>query len=225
RVSAIVARLNPRIAQRFQALAAGRRDDIQKALFRHVSEQGDFILKSEAEAYEATSLAAIAANADDPERVAAAQDRLWASKLATLTRLGATPEIIRAERAGLEAKVHGTLLDQYLAARDYPKAIAYYEANREALGERADEYGKQIEQARLVYEETATADRLIAQFGAGPAAIAQAKLIEDPVLRERVESRIDREAARRERLRNEGERITREQAWAKLEQSPPTADL
>lgn len=225
RVSAIVARLNPRIAQRFQALAAGRRDDIQKALFRHVSEQGDFILKSEAEAYEATSLAAIAANADDPERVAAEQDRLWASKLATLTRLGATPEIIRAERAGLEAKVHSTLLDQYLAARDYPKAIAYYEANREALGERADEYGKQVEQARLIYEETATADRLIGQFGAGPAAIAQAKLIEDPVLRERVESRIDREAARRERLRNEGERITREQAWAKLEQAPPTADL
>lgn len=225
RVSAIAAKLNPRVAARFQALAAGRRDDVQKSLFRHVAAQSDYILEAEAAAYEQTAIANIAANADDPERVALEAERLWASQLATLTRMGAPAEAIKAKKQQVEQAVHSTLLDQRLARGDYAGAIAYYDQHREALGAKADEYGAQVRQARLVLEETTLSDDLIGRFGAGPAAMAQARLIEDPVLRKRVESRIDREANRRERLQQQGERAIREQAWAKVEGADPTADL
>jgi hypothetical protein len=213
------------LRMRFRQLADGRRQDVQRQLFRHVSQQSDVILESEAKAYEQTALANIAVHAGDNERVSAETDRLWAAKLTTLTRLGATPEVIKAERAGMEASVHGAVLDQFLARSDYQGAIAYYDQNREALGVRADEYGKAVQQARLVVQETSESDRIIAGYGTGPAAIAAARKIDDPILRERVESRIDREAARRDRLVREGEKAVRESAWSKIEQAPAGADL
>ena len=162
------------LRMRFRQLADGRRQDVQRQLFRHVSQQSDVILESEAKAYEQTALANIAVHAGDNERVSAETDRLWAAKLTTLTRLGATPEVIKAERQATEASVHGAVLDQFLARSDYNGAIQYYDQNRDALGVRADEYGKAVQQARLVVQETSESDRIIAGYGTGPAAIAAA---------------------------------------------------
>lgn len=217
--------MSDRVKLRYRQLAEGRRGDVQKQLYRHVSQQSDEILQSEAKAYEATALTNIAVHAGDAERVASETDRLWAAKLTTLTRMGATPEVIKAERQAMDANVHGAVLDQFLSRSDYTGAIAYYDQNREALGTRSDEYGKAVQQAKLIVQETSESDRIIAGFGTGPAAIAQARKIDDPVLRERVESRIDREAARRDRVQRDAEKAVRENAWSKVEQAPAGTDL
>ncbi len=210
---------------RFRQLAEGRRGDVQKQLYRHVSQQSDVILQAEAKAYEQTALANIAVHAGDAERVAAETDRLWAAKVTTLTRMGATPEIIKAERQTMDASVHVAVLDQFLSRSDYNGAIQYYDQNKDALGTRSDEYGKAVQQAKLIVQETSESDRIIAGYGTGTGAIAEARKIDDPILRERVESRIDREAARRDRLVRESEKAVRENAWTKVEQAPAGADL
>lgn len=217
--------MSDRVKMRFRQLAEGRRGDVQKQLFRHVSQQSDVILEARTKAYEATALTAIAAHAGDAERVAVETDRLWAAKMASLTRMGAPAEVIKAERQAMEQAVHGAVLDQFLSRSDYTGAIQYFEQNREALGTRSDEYGKAVQQAKLIVQETSESDRIIAGYGTGQAAIAEARKIDDPILRERVESRIDREAARRDRLVREGEKAVREQAWAKVEQAPAGTDL
>lgn len=210
---------------RFRQLAAGRRTDIERQLMRHVSAQSDVILKDETEAYEATALNAIGVHAQDPERVALETERLWAAKSVALERMGMPAEAIRAEQQATMQAVHGTVIDQLLSRNEYAQAIGYFEANRDALGDRADEYGRAVKQADYALKEASESDSIMREFGTGRAAIQAARRIEDPFLRDRVESRIDREAARREREQNEAERAVRETAWAKIEQAAPGADL
>lgn len=210
---------------RFRQIAQGRRTDIERQLMRHVSQQSDAILKAETDAYQQTALAAIAVHAQDPERVALEAQRLWAAKSTALERMGMPAEAIRAEQQATMQAVHGTVIDQMLARNEYTQAIGYFEQNREALGDRADEYGRAVKQADYALKEASESDRIMREFGTGRGAIQAARQIEDPFLRERVESRIDREAARREREQQQAERAVREAAWAKIEQAPPGADL
>lgn len=215
--------LSDRAKLRFRQMANGRRADIERQLARHVAQQSDIVLKTEAAAHEQTALANIAVHAGDPERVATEVDRMWAAKLATLR--GMQPEVIKAERQGMMAAVHGGIIDQFLARQEYGRAVEYFEQNRDELGEQADEYARTVREASYVIKETEQSDRIMASLGSGPAAIAEARKIADPFLRERVENRIDREAARRERLENQYERGVREAAWSKMEAAPPGTEL
>jgi hypothetical protein len=113
--------------------------------------------------------------------------------------MGMPAEAIRAERQATMQAVHGTVIDQLLARNEFAQAIGYFEQHREDLGDRADEYGRAVKQADYALKETSESDRIMREFGTGRGAIQAARKIEDPFLRERVESRIDREAARRER--------------------------
>lgn len=201
---------------RFRQLANGRRSDVQTKLYRHVAEQSDVIFKAEQDAYQAQGLAAVATNYSDAERVAAESDRMWAAKLVGLTRAGASAEIIRAERAALEQSVTGTVLDQMLSRGEYTAAADYFKQNRDRLGDRADQYADNVRTGERFAKAASTADTLVSRFGAGSAAIAEAKKIEDVELRDDVMARIDREAVRRERAQNDYERGVAEQAWAKI---------
>jgi hypothetical protein len=210
---------------RFRALAQGRRTDIERQLMRHVSSQSDAILKAETDAYQATALSAIAVHAQDPERVALETERLWAAKSVALERMGMPEEAIRAERQATMQAVHGTVIDSLLSRNEYAQAVGYFEQHRDALGDRMDEYGKAVKQADYALKEASESDRIMRQFGTGRAAVAEARRIEDIFLRDRVESRIEREATRRDREVREAEKAVRESAWAKIERAAPGADL
>jgi hypothetical protein len=201
----------------FRARANARRGDVQMQLYRHVSSESEGILKAEAAAHEATALQNIAVHAGDPQRVQMEVERLWASKASMLDEQGASPEVVKAARQEMMVNVHGGVLDQFMARGEYARAVEYFKANRVELGAKADEYGAQVKQAELQIQETAESDRILAAFGTGSGALREAAKIEDPFLRERVEARIDREGARRERLQNEYERNVREHLLQQLE--------
>lgn len=210
--------LNERARLRFRQMAQGRRSDVERQLGRHVAAQSNVILEQETAAYEATALQAIAAHAGDPERLAAEKDRLWIAKAAALDRLGAGPETIKAERQRVDGLATAAVIDSFMARGQYMQASEYFKANREALGVKADEYAAKVKEADLQMREIAESDRILAAHpGAGPAAIREAAKIDDPFLRERVEVRIDREAARNERLRNEYDRGVRRSLLEKVE--------
>lgn len=216
----IEAGMNGEAKARFAAIADGRRQDLQRKVFDHVSRQSDALNLAETEANAQQSLTEVAVNWRDPQRVEAATDLGWAGQFARMSREGSPPEAIKVAREKWEGDVKGTVLDQMIANRD-PTAVEFYQQNRAALGVKSDEYAKQIDQLQLQINETKETDRIVGRFGSGPAAIAEARNILDPVLRERVENRIDREQVRLDRARTEADKQIRDTAWNVVGQLPP----
>lgn len=217
--SEIEAGLNARAKARFAAVADGRRQDVERKLFDHVGRQSDALNVAETEANAATALTSVAVNWKDPKRIETEADLGWAGQYALLERNGAPPAAVKMAREAWDAKVKGTVLDQMLANRD-PLALDFYKQNRAALGATSDDYAKQVDQLQLQINETAETDRIVGQFGTGPEALSQARTITDPVLRERVESRIDREQMRVDRARTEADKAIRDYSWNVVGQLP-----
>lgn len=219
RKSELAAGMNARAKARFIALADGRRQDIERKLFDHIGRQSEALNLAETEANESMALTEAAVNWRNPQRIETATDLGWAGRYARMNREGAPPEAIKVAREQWEGKVKGTVLDQMLANRD-PLALDFYKQNRAALGTAADDYAKQVDRLQLQINETAEADRIIDKFGTGPAALAAARNIADPVLREGVEGRVDRQGVREERFRAEGERQISALAWSAAQRVP-----
>ncbi len=217
--------LNDRVKTRFRAIADGRRSDVERKIYSHVSKQSDLMLAAETEAAQVSSLNAIAANYKDPQRVAAESDLLGLMVESSLDRMGASAAVKKAKREELTAVVQGTLLDKMLSEREYPEALAFFEANKGSLGVKADEYAAKVNQARLALAETTETDRILATHGVGPSAYTAARDIKDPIVRERVESRLDQTQARIERDASIRERNVRQGVTAAIESAPIGAPL
>ena len=221
RVGNIEQGMNERVRARFRTLANDRRTDVQRKLGSHITRETDKFYAEETEANVAAGLNSIAVNYRDPDRVAREGELMTVATRAMLERSGASPVTVKAATDALTAKVRGTVLDQMLNARDYRGAVEYYKLNRDALGDQADEYGAKVNQAEMDVLETDETDRIVDQFGAGPAGIAEARNIADPVLRERVEGRIDRERVRAESAIALRDKALRTGAWQRMADVPP----
>lgn len=221
RRAALEAGMNPGAKRRFAALADQRRQDIEKQLFALEARESDSLNLAETEANVAQAKNEAAIHYKNPERIQTSTELGWAAMYARMAREGDPPEKIAVKRRQWEAEIKGTILDQMIANRENADAIAFYDVNRAALGDKADEYGMKIREARYEVESVATSDRLLRQYGGPtPAAYAEAAQIKDPEIRKRTESDLDAVGIREQRAIQQNEQNVRRGAWARLANAP-----
>jgi hypothetical protein len=215
-------------------IAASLDNDDQRAAFDNIAFQfGDqlngrvnsFVMQ-ENEKYVVETEAASLASLQEEAAVAAREGRFDAMANATQlaldqirltnTRKGLDEVTTQNEIAAFTSSTIVSATNGMLESGNYQGAVEYYKANAEDMVEsdraRMD---NTIRTADLLVRETSEANAIMARYGTGSAAVRAAEQISDPVLRDRVVSNIDREAARQERARNEGERAMTEGFYAK----------
>lgn len=228
--------------QRRAQIEQGLRNDRQRQAFRQVSfqfggqvrERVDRISQQEygryLEATEEATLATLserAATAGREGRLDAMAQEVALAEAAIdvqAQRLGLGPEVAAARKAAFTSSTVVATTNGMLERGDFAGAAAFYRANAEDMLEqdRARMDGV-VRNAELEVKEVSEAQAIMARYGTSSAAIQAAEAISDPMLRDRVVSRIDREAARRKRAQNEADRAARRQAYDAVFSADPGA--
>jgi hypothetical protein len=212
----------------FAGLSLQFRESMESRVNSHVMrENEEYVAQTEA-----ASLSSMA------ERAAtAAREGRWDAMAGEVTlahaqleiigqRKGMSQEAIDAQKQEFSSQSMVAATNGMLEAGDYAGAVAFYRDNADDMLEsdraRMDSV---VRNADLLVRETSEANTIMAKYGTGSAAVRAAEEIKDPVLRDRVVSNIDREAARQERAQNEAERAMYAQAVDSLFKADPATPV
>lgn len=218
------------------------RNDNQRAAFRRLSFSfGDQVMRrvdaysrDQYEGYTRATEAATMASMSERAATAAREGRLddmaaevnlaHAAIDLQVSRQGLGPEVAEAQKAAFTSAALISATNGMLEQGDFAGAVSFYRANADDLLE-ADRarMDNVVRNAELEVKEVSEAQGIIARLGTGSAAVREAEAISDPMLRDRVVARIDREAARIERAQNEAERAARQQAYGAVFSADPGA--
>lgn len=218
--------LPPAAAEAAAALTESARAELARAAASHESREREAYQVGVADALLESTVQRAAVSATDPAVVQLQVDLSREVVQRTGQRLGWSPQDIDAKQAKQQAAIHAAVLDNLFAqVGNYETGIAWFEQHQAELGDRRDEYAHKAEQAALTVNVTRHVDRIYGQFGAGPAGLAEARKIKNPVERDRVETQLDQQRVRDQRELDMRDRIVRESAYAKLEGTDPATPL
>lgn len=140
------------------------------------------------------------ANALDPERVAIELDRAVGAIKTHGPRLGLGPQAIEKQVAAVTSVTHKGVIDRLLANDLDQKAKAYFdEVKGQISGETLAQVEKALDEGTLRGASQRKADDIIVAGGTLAEQRAKAKAIDDPKLRDAVESRLEHNAAIQDR--------------------------
>lgn len=163
RVTEIRSNLNGRQVQAFDRLVAQRRQQMDRALQRHVASEIGTYEQQQADSLIAGSQVTAANYYNDPERLKIELGRQRGTIMARSADMGWSPEKTRLEITKAESATHGAVIDR-MAANDPSAAIRYYaQHGPEMTPSDRTAYDKVMRETRTRY----TADRVVAGLTGG----------------------------------------------------------
>jgi len=154
------------------------------------------------------------ANALDPARVGVELDRAVGAIKTHAPRLGLGPEAIEKQVAAVTSSTHVGVIERLLSTDRDKAAKAYFEETRGQInGDAIAKVERAIDEGSLRGESQRAADEIILAGGTLTEQRAKVRAIEDPKLRDAVQTRIEHEAAVREREEREAEEATLQGAY------------
>lgn len=130
-------------------------------------------------------------NYQNPERVSQAIGMQRSLVMAHAQRNGLPPEMVKMQLDDVTSKTHAEVVSRFLANGDDLKAKAYFEANRAGVtGVDSSHLEKALEEGSVRGESQRQSDALIAQSGSMAEALASAKEIKDPKVRDAATDRV-----------------------------------
>jgi hypothetical protein len=182
----------------------GRRAQLQQWTSEYVGRQRD---EYEEGSYQAAKQTAVQRVALNP---ALADQELRTLRVATLARArrrGDAPEVIDAEVSALDSDFQSAVLDSHLGAEQYAQAREHFSKVADRLTPEARaKYKKAVDEGGLRLDSQQKADEIMAGAKSRADALAAAKKIKDPELRDATETRVDREWSNREQAQTEAEK-------------------
>lgn len=210
----------------FRRSATARRLDLDRALQRHVAGEIKAYDSAQTEAYLSNELNAGIAAAGDAERIALAGERLRAAVVDHAARNGLPPEWVQQKTGETQTKLHGGVIERLLAAQQDRAAAAYYDAHKDSItGTERARLEKALEVGSTRGESQRQADAILAQHPDRAAALAAAKGIAEPTVRDAVETRLRQAFADREQARAERERTLFRNAATAVERTGDTTQV
>lgn len=174
----------------FKRSAISRRLDFDRTLQRHVASEIRKYDDQATESYLANETDAAIASGD-MDRIALSIDRSRAALVDHQKRNGLPPEWLNQRIAAVQTKVHGGTIDRLLATGQDLAAKAYYgEHKAEIGGTELARIEKALEVGTLRGESQRQADGILAKHRDLTEAMAQARKIGDPDVRDEVERRV-----------------------------------
>lgn len=176
----------------FRRMAIARRTDVDRLLQRHVAREFEAYDAAATDAYLANSVEAAAANYTNPERIAVELDRQRAALLSRAARTGEAAEVTQQKLAAFTSNTHVAVIGRMLAAGEYRGAREYLEANRDDIaGTAMADVEKAVRAGGVRAESQAQADAIMAQHTDRTAALAAARAIDNPEVRDAVVQRVN----------------------------------
>lgn len=163
RATEIRSNLNGRQVEAFDKLVSQRRQQMDRALQRHVASEIGTYEQQQAESLIAGSQVTAANYYNDPERIGTELRRQRGAIMARSTDMGWSPEKTQLEVRKAESATHGAVIDR-MAANDPAEAIRYYAKHGpEMTPQDRTAYDKVMRDTRTRH----TADRVVAGLTGG----------------------------------------------------------
>lgn len=189
-IGEIEERLSPAQRSTFHQLAQQQKVDFMGDLERHT-------LKEHTEYGEQVNQKLLAATRDeatlyfsDPVKVSASLAKQRGLIIDQGAKAGKAPEVVQQEIAEAAAQTHSGVLDRIISSGDDKAALAYFNANAPGFGRFAAHAEKSLEEATLRGESQRQSDAIIAKASGMSEALASARGIEDPKIRDAATDRI-----------------------------------
>lgn len=174
----------------FRRLASTRRFEINRRIQQHVAGEIRRYDDQTTDSYVANEVDAAIASGD-VARVQLGVARAGAALTDYANRNGLPPEWLESKRLDASTKVHSGVVERFLANGQDLAAQEYYQANRAAIaGSRQAHLEKALEVGTTRGESQRRADAILLQHRDLGGAIAEARKIDVPALRDATEARV-----------------------------------
>jgi hypothetical protein len=195
--------------QMYRQMRTKMRLDLTGDLEKHTFQEAKRYEDETTESTLATSRDDAILNYQDPEKLARNLQLQQSIVMNYAERNGLPPEAVKAKLAEEHSKTHSAVVNRMLANGDDLRAKDYFEANRSALsGTALVSIEKSLEEGTLRGESQRQADQ-ISQLGLPMSqALARAKAIEDPKLRDATLDRVKQDFTLKEAAKREWEEST-----------------
>jgi len=212
----------------FKRSAVNRRLDLNRTIQRHVAAEIKAYDNQATESYLANETGAAIASGD-PDRIALGLERARAALVDHANRNGLPPEWLTQKLTAVATKVHGGTIERLLASGQDRAARAWYDAHKgELAGEDLVRIEKALEVGTLRGESQRRADAILLKHRDLEGAVAAARKVSDPQVRDETERRVKdyfatAKAAEAERRNDAFRRAHQvlEQAGGNLDAVPP----
>ena len=219
----------------------GAKNDRVRAMFGDISakrvetEKGQFARHYETQrraAGDATSEARIAEAADDAgaawnnPQVTARSIGIVRGEVQDMgARNGWSPEVINSKMQEAQTVLHRKIIDSALV-QDPAAAKAYYDANKDKIDGRVRaDIEKGLEAGTLRQQSQAAEDRIMGMGLSESQALAQARAIKDPKLRDETVQRVTQRFAETSRIEARQDKANRQEAWDVIKNGGSTDNL
>lgn len=204
---------SPRAKQAFAILSARRKQQLLADVDDHTLREGEAYEKAQNTSAATLAIDEARSFYHDPARLAAALAK-GEEAVARLNK-GAPPEALEQAQAEFRSTLHTQVLDGMIASKDYKRARIYFdEVKGELRGKDLAGAERSIHEVTLRDAKTTAFDAILAKHpGDYKAQIAAARKIDDPEVRDAVESELDQNRARDEAIKNQTERDLSDWAW------------
>lgn len=174
----------------FRRSAIARRLDLDRTVQRHVAGQIKAFDDQTTESYIANETDSAIASGD-PERISLGLDRTRAALVDHQRRNGLPDVWLNQKIAAVSTKVHGGTIERLLANGQDVAAKAYYDAHKDEInGAALPQIEKAIEVGSTRGESQRQADAILLKHRDLGAAIAAARKIDNPTVRDATETRV-----------------------------------
>lgn len=194
----------PRQKEAFARIKAQRGQSIDLALRRHVFTEMERHEASELKAFIDNASAAAVANATDPRRVAEELARIEEKIRVHGPRAGLGKEALEAAQGEARSRVHVGVIDRLLAQDKPGAAKAYYEETRDQIhdpdGRQTAQIERALDEGGLRQQSQQKADEIMASTATAKDALAAAREVKDPQLRDEVVGRVRQRWAERDQI-------------------------
>lgn len=206
--------------QAFARVRQSRGMGLDLTIQRHVFGEMNRYEGEELKATVENAQSAAIANALDPKRVGEELDRAIGAIKTHAPRLGLGPEAIGKQVAAVTSSTHIGVIERLLSNENEPAAKAYFEETRGQInGEAIAKIEKAIEEGGLRGQSQEKADEIISAGGTLTEQREKVRAIENPKLRDAVQTRVEHDAAIREREERERDEATLTTAYNAVEKA------
>lgn len=209
----------------FAKLRAERQQSLDLTLRRYTSGQMEDYQKGEVSAAVDNATNAAISNATDPNRVGEELTRAEAAIRSTADTFGYGPEEVQKQLDAMHNQVFSGVINQMLAVDNAPAARAYFDEGKQAGAITGDAIGRiqsALEAGELRGQAQKQADAIYSGGGTLAQQLDKAKAIDDPKLRDEVQTRLEHQAALDETATRQTEETTLKSAYDVVEKTGTT---
>jgi hypothetical protein len=195
--------------QQFARVKARHEENLDATLRRHVFQEMQAYETNELQAFVENKRDNAIRNASDPRRVGQELQGAVDAIRTSAPRLGLGPEEVQKQIDATQTATHVGVIDALLSAEKYGAAKVYFEETRDQInGDAASKVQKAIQEGTTRQQAQQAADKIIAEGGTLTEQRDKVRAIDDPLVRDEVEQRIEHESAIAEKIQRDTEETT-----------------